>query len=188
MYQEHPESIIYSFDEGYITKTDCSEWGGLHYLIYFKDEDFKYAEEIEMYSTSSEVGYDQEQSAFYFIFIDKEDEMNEGFFSEIIEIAKYEIKMMIVEIAEMRNTDIGGDVASELIKGITIPFDETNHPQFLKEKYFEIKDNFQNTVFEELDNVFTANDFFEACEDNDNRVKKIAEEYISAWKYDVEEY
>ena len=183
MYQEqYSEEVVYSFDEGYITKTGCSEYGGIHYLIYFKDEDFKYAEEMEMYSTSSEVGYDQEQSAFYFIFIDKEDEMNEGFFSEVIEIAKDEIRMMIVEIAEIQNKDIGEDVASELIKGITIPFDETNHPQYLKEKYFEIKDDFQNTVFEELDNVFTANDFFEACEDNDQRVKKIGEEYIAEYK------
>lgn len=186
MYQEYPENIIYSFDGGYITKTGCSEYEGIHYLIYFRDADFKYAEEIKRYSTSSEVGYDQKKKAFYFIWIDKEDEMSEEFFSEVIEIAKDEIKMMIVEIAEMQNTDIGGDVASELVKGITIPFDETNLPQYLKEKYFEIKDNFQNTVFEELDNVFTANDFFEACEDNDNRVKKIAEEYIAEYKKEME--
>lgn len=179
MYQEqYSERIIYSFDEGYITETDCSEYGGIHYLIYFKDEDFKYADEFNQYSTSSEVGYDKEQSAFYFIFIDKEEEMNGEFFSELIELAKDEIKMMIVEIAEMQNTDLGADVASELVKGITIPFDETDRPQYLREKYFEIKDDFQNTVFEELSNVFTANDFFEACEDNDNRVKKMAEEYI----------
>lgn len=188
MYQEqHSERIIYSFDEGYITETDCSEWGGLHYLIYFKDGEFKYADEFN-HSASSEVGYDKEQSSFYFIFIDKEEEMNDEFFSELIDLAKDEIKMMIVEIAEMQNTDLGADVASELVKGITIPFDETDRPQYLREKYLEIKDDFQNNVFEDFYNVFTANDFFEACEDNDSRVKKMAEEYIVEHKEEMRDY
>lgn len=187
MYQEqYFEKVIYSFDEGYITETDCLEWGGQHYLIYFKDEEFNYADELKMYSASSEVGYDQEKQSFYFIFIDTEDEMNEEFFSNIIEIAKDEIKSTVVEAAEITNKDVGSDVASELIKGITIPFDETDHPAYLGKKVFEIKDDFQNTVFEELDNVFTANDFFEACEDNDQRVKKIAEEYIAEYKNEME--